>query len=183
MSLPHPPLDMVLRTFDGTAPTVHETAYVDDLAAVVGDVVLGENASVWPNATLRGDDGAVRVGAETSVQDNAVLHEGPTVGERVTVGHGAIVHGCEVGDRTLVGMGSVLLTGAEVGERCVVAAGAVVREGQTVPPETLVAGVPAEAVRDLSEVDRPEREGKSYYAQLAEKHRETARVLDRADLE
>lgn len=174
---------MVLRTFDGTKPRIHDAAYVDDLAAIVGDVVVRENASVWPHATLRGDDGRVVVGAETSIQDNAVLHEGPRVGERVTVGHGAIVHGCEVGDRTLVGMGSTVLTGAEVGERCVVAAGAVVREDQTVPPETLVAGVPAEPVRDLSDLDRPEREGKSYYARLAETHRETSRVVDRSELD
>lgn len=174
---------MVLRTFDGTAPTIHDSAYVDDLAALIGDVVVGANASVWPHATLRGDDGRVAVGAETSIQDNAVLHEGPTVGERVTVGHSAVVHGCDVGDRTLVGMGATILTGASVGERCVVAAGALVREDQEVPPETLVAGVPAEPIRDLGDVDRPEREGKSYYARLAEKHRETSRVVDRSELE
>ncbi len=174
---------MVFRTFDGTTPTVHDSAYVDDQAVVIGDVVVDKHASVWPNATLRGDDGTVRVGAESSIQDNAVLHEGPEVGQRVTVGHSAIVHGCDVGDETLVGMNATVLTGAEIGERCIVAAGAVVREGETVPPDTLVGGVPATPIKDLSTVDRRDGDGVSYYSRLARKHRETSRVVDRTALE
>ena len=178
---------MVIRSFDGVSPDIHESAYIDETAVVIGDVVVEENASVWPNATLRGDEeGTIRVGAQTSVQDNCVFHEGPDVGAYVTVGHSAIVHGCTVADDCLIGMGSVVLSRAEIGERSVVAAGAVVREGQEVPPETLVAGVPAEPVRDLSDVQHPrssERGEMSHYAKLARRHRATSEAIERSELD
>ena len=180
---------MVIRTFEGATPDIHESAYVDDRAVVIGDVAIEKDASVWPNATLRGDDGPIRVGEGTSVQDGCVFHEDAQVGAYVTVGHNAIVHGCRVGDHSLIGMGSVVLSRAEVGERSIVAAGAVVREGDEVPPETLVAGVPATPVKDLS-VDesylqrREEEAGEeSHYVELARRHRATSEPVDRADLD
>lgn len=173
---------MVLRSFDGMTPSVHESAYVDDTAVLVGDVVVERDASVWPNATLRGDDGPIHVGEETSVQDNCVLHEGVELGTSVTVGHTAIVHGCTVGDGALIGMGSTVLTGAEIGEDSVVAAGALVPEDRTVPPRTLVAGVPAEPVRELDGRYYDDDDGENYYVQLARLHRETSETIDRSDL-
>lgn len=176
---------MVLRSFAGMTPDIHETAYVDEAAVVIGNVVIEEDASVWPNATLRGDEqGSIRVGEGTSVQDNSVFHEGTDVGSYVTVGHSAVVHGCVVHDDCLIGMGSVILTGADVGERSVVAAGAVVREGQEIPPDTLAAGVPAEPVRDLSDRRQPDdSERQSHYVKLARLHAETSEPLERSDLE
>lgn len=175
---------MVLRSLDGTAPQVHESAYVDESAVVVGDVSIEADASVWPNATLRGDDGRIHVGEGTSVQDNCVFHEGTDVRSYVTVGHSAVVHGCTVGDHSLIGMGSVVLSGAEVGERSIVAAGAVVREGTEVPPETLVAGVPAEPVKDLSGMTRPDEEDEeSHYVRLAREHRTTSEPVERSELD
>jgi carbonic anhydrase/acetyltransferase-like protein (isoleucine patch superfamily) len=140
---------MVLRSLDGVEPTVHEDAYVDEAAAVIGDVTLERAASVWPNATLRGDHYPIVVGAESNVQDNAVLHEDVILGPRVTVGHTAIVHAATVERAALVGMGAVVLDDATVGEGAVVAAGSVVTEGTDVPPGTLVAGTPAEVIKDI----------------------------------
>lgn len=174
---------MVLRTFDGMSPAIHESAYVDDTAVVIGDVVIESGASIWPNATLRGDDGTIYIGPETSVQDNCVFHEGADVGSSVTVGHGAIVHGCTVENDSLVGMGSTILTGAEIGSESVVAAGAVVTGDTNVPPRTLVAGVPAEPVRELDGGYYDDDDGESYYTRLARKHRETSTRVDRSELE
>lgn len=174
---------MVFKSFDGLRPQVHESAYIADSAVLLGDVVIERNASVWPNATLRGDDGRIHIGPETSVQDNCVFHEGPTVGENVTVGHNAIVHGCDVGDNCLIGMGSTVLTGAEVGDGSIVAAGAVVLQDETVPPNTLVAGVPAQPVRELDPSRRRGSDGESYYSKLATKHAETGQVLKRSQIE
>ncbi|WP_248896061.1 gamma carbonic anhydrase family protein [Haloplanus halobius] len=166
---------MVLRAVDGVEPTVHEEAYVDDAAVVVGDVTLERDASVWPNATLRGDDPiVVREGG--NIQDNAVCHEDAVVGPYATVGHAAIVHGATVEERALVGMGAVVLNDVTVGERAIVAAGSVVTEGTEVPPETLVAGTPAEPVKEVPDsgwADAGER-----YVERANLYAETSHVVD-----
>jgi carbonic anhydrase/acetyltransferase-like protein (isoleucine patch superfamily) len=132
--------------------------FIHPLAFVCGDVVLGARASVWPFAVVRGDNERITIGAASNVQDGAVLHADPgvpcTLGERVTVGHRAVVHGATVHDGALVGIGAVVLNGAVVGARSIVAAGAVVREGFTVPPDTLVAGVPARVVRPTTDAER-----------------------------
>jgi carbonic anhydrase/acetyltransferase-like protein (isoleucine patch superfamily) len=121
--------------------------YIHPLAFVCGDVTLGEDASVWPFAVLRGDSDAIVVGAASNVQDGAVLHADPgfpcTVGARVTIGHRAVVHGCTVEDDALVGMGAIVLNGAVIGAGSLIGAGAVVREGQVIPPGSVVLGVPA----------------------------------------
>lgn len=136
-------------------PHVHPSAFVAEGARIVGDVTVGERSTVWFNAVLRGDVAPVRIGRETSIQDGAVGHvdEGQPllVGDRVTVGHGAIIHGCTIRDGALIGMGAIVLSGAEVGESALVAAGSVVKERFVVPPRTLVAGVPARVVRPLRE--------------------------------
>ncbi len=130
-----------------------EFAYVAPSASVTGDVRLGEESSIWHNATLRGDLAPVLVGRGSNVQDGAVLHvahELPCVlGEDVTVGHGAIVHGCEVADRCLIGMGAIILNGAEIGEESIIGAGALVTEGKKIPPRSLLLGNPAKFVRQV----------------------------------
>ena len=141
--------------FQGIYPRIHPSAFIAPTAVVIGNVTIEEEASVWFGAVLRGDEPGheIRVGARTSVQDNAVLHvsrRGPTViGREVTVGHGAILESCVVGDGALIGMGAVVLQGATVGEQALVAAGAVVGDGAEVPPRTLAAGAPATVKKTL----------------------------------
>src|SRR5271166_1652562 len=110
----------MIRSFNGIQPSIASTAYIDDLALIVGDVVIGEHSSVWPNAVLRGDVYHMRIGAATNIQDNCVLHVETDrfaleLGDRVTVGHGAILHGCRVGSRCLIGMGAIILNNVEIG--------------------------------------------------------------------
>jgi carbonic anhydrase/acetyltransferase-like protein (isoleucine patch superfamily) len=167
---------MVLRSFDGVEPEIHESAYVDETAVVVGDVTLEAEASVWPNVTLRGDHGGIRLREGANVQDNAVCHEGTEIGPYATVGHTAIVHGARVEERAMVGMGSVVLDGATVGERALVAAGSVVTEGTDVPSETLVAGTPAEVIKEVE--DSPWTRAGDRYVDLSREHMETSERLD-----
>ncbi len=134
--------------FQGQAPRIPATAFVAPTATVVGDVVLGEEASVWYGAVIRGDVGSIRIGRRTNIQDQCVLHltvGGPplVVGDEVTVGHRAILHGATVENRCLIGMGSVLLDGCVIGEESLVGAGSIVLEGTRVPPRSFLAGVPA----------------------------------------
>ncbi len=139
-------------------PRVHPTAYVAGGAWLIGDVELGEQASVWFNAVLRGDINAIHLGSRSNVQDGAVLHvtrELPVrIGDDVTIGHKAMIHGCRIGDGSLIGMNAVVLDDARIGPFALVAAGAVVRENFVVPEGKLVAGVPARIVRDLTDVER-----------------------------
>lgn len=168
---------MSIRSFDGMKPAIHESARVDEAAVVVGDVTLEAEASVWPNATLRGDHGGITLREGANVQDNAVCHERTEIGPYATVGHTAIVHGATVEERAMVGMGAVVLDGATIGERALVAAGSVVTEGTDVPPETLVAGTPAEAVKEVS--DSPWARAGDRYVELAHEHAATSERLDR----
>ncbi len=149
----------MLRPFRGTHPIVPPSCYVDASAQIIGDVELGEQASVWMNAVLRGDVHSIRVGARSNVQDNAVLHgqrgQWPVVvGAGCTIGHGAVVHGCVLEDDVLVGMGAIILNGARVGAGSIVAAGAVVTEGAQIPPGSLVASVPGKIRRALYAADQ-----------------------------
>jgi carbonic anhydrase/acetyltransferase-like protein (isoleucine patch superfamily) len=142
----------------GVAPAVHPTAWIAPGAWVIGAVELGEETSVWFNAVLRGDINFIRVGRRSNIQDGCVLHvtkELPVeIEDEVTVGHMAMLHGCRIGRRTLIGMNAVVLDGALVGESAIVAAGSVVREKTVVPDGTLVAGVPAKVIRELTEDER-----------------------------
>ena len=126
-----------------------ENALICDGAKVMGDVTLGKGVSVWYNAVIRGDDGAIVVGDDTNIQDCAVLHEETTIGRGCTIGHGAIVHGCTVGDNTLVGMGAIVLNGARIGNDCIVGAGAVVTGKMDAPDGSMILGSPAKVVRAL----------------------------------
>ena len=134
-------------------PNYDESVFACPGAAIVGDVTLGKNVNVWYNAVLRGDDGAIKVGDNTNVQDCAVLHEETTVGSGCTIGHGAIVHGCTVGDNVLIGMGTISLNGAKIGDNCVIGAGALVTGKMDAPAGSMILGSPAKVVRPLTEAE------------------------------
>lgn len=158
------------------APRIPETAFVAPSADVVGDVVLGEDASVWYQCVLRGDIAPIRVGARTNIQDLTMVHvdvDRPCViGDRVGVGHRSIIHGCEIGDDCLVGMGAIVLSDAVIGSGSLVAAGAVVTEGMEVPPNSLVVGVPGKVIRDVDDDLRERmRLTVEHYRELKEGHR------------
>lgn len=149
----------MIRSYQGKTPVVPESCYVDPSAQVIGDVVLGEQASVWMNAVVRGDVNSIRIGAKSNVQDCAVLHGmrylyPVTVGEMVTIGHNATVHGCTLEDNVLVGIGAVILNHAKIGEGSIIAAGAVIPEHAVIPPRSLVVGVPGKVKKTLGEEDQ-----------------------------
>lgn len=167
---------MSIRPFNGKQPKLGSGVFVADNATVIGDVEIGNDCSIWFGTVLRGDVHFIRIGSRTNVQDNCVFHvttgTHPTVlAEEVTVGHGAIVHGCTVKRGALIGMGARVLDGAVVGECALVAAGAVVSEGMVVPPRTLVAGVPAKVKRTLTddEIARVD-EAWRHYVELKEQY-------------
>ena len=132
-------------------PNFDKSVLVCPGAAIVGDVTLGNNVSVWYNAVLRGDEGAIRVGENTNIQDCAVIHNLCTLGDDVSVGHGAIVHGATVGDRVIVGMGAIVLDGAKIGDDCIIAAGAVVTGKMDAPAGSLLVGSPAVVAKPLND--------------------------------
>ena len=149
----------MIRRYQGHVPQIPDTCYVDQSAQVIGNVELGEHSSVWMNAVLRGDVHSIRVGANSNVQDCAVLHGqryqySVTVGDWVTIGHNATVHGCTVEDAVLIGMGVVILNDCRIGEGSILAAGTVLPEHTVVPPRTLWAGVPGKQRRTLEDKDR-----------------------------
>ncbi len=149
----------MIRSYQGLRPQIPDSCYVDISAQLIGDVTLGEHSSVWMNAVLRGDVHSIRVGANSNVQDCSVLHGQRNlypviVGDWVTIGHNATVHGCVVEDECLIGIGARVLNNCRIGSGSIIAAGAVVPENTIVPPRTLWAGVPAKMRRELSGKDR-----------------------------
>lgn len=136
-------------------PRIPPSCWIAPDAAVIGNVRLGQDAGVWFNAVLRGDNDRIDIGARTNIQDLAMVHVDPgfpvTIGEGCTIGHRAIVHGCTIGDNTLIGMGAVILNGARIGRNCLIGAGAIVTEGKEIPDGSLVIGAPGKVVRDLTE--------------------------------
>ena len=144
----------MIRSFKGVTPTIASNCYVDASAQLIGDVVLGEHASIWMNAVLRGDVHEIRVGAHSNVQDNSVLHGmkqqwGVYLGEYVTVGHSVTLHGCVIEDRCLIGMGSIILNGARIGAGSIIAAGTLIPEKTVVEPGSLWMGSPGKFRRKL----------------------------------
>ena len=145
----------LIRKFKDKTPQVGEGTFLAETATLVGDVIVGARASIWFGAVLRGDVYHIRIGDETSIQDNTVIHvtdgrNATTVGTRVTVGHSVTLHGCTIGDHCIVGMGATLLDLAEIGERCIIGAGALVTPSTRIPPGTLAIGAPARPKRDLT---------------------------------
>ena len=139
-------IDMI-KEHHGKTPVVHHAAFVAETAILIGEVQIGADSSIWYGAVLRGDINSITIGKRTSIQDNCVVHvetDMPVfIGDDVTVGHGAILHGCKIGNGVLIGMGAIILDGVKIGDGAVVAAGAVVKERTIIPPATLVAGIPA----------------------------------------
>jgi carbonic anhydrase/acetyltransferase-like protein (isoleucine patch superfamily) len=149
----------MIRTYQGHTPVIPESCYVDVSAQVLGDVVLGEHSSIWMNAVVRGDVNYIRIGANSNIQDCAVLHGmryvyPVIVGDWVTIGHNATVHGCVVEDACLIGMNATILNNARIGEGSIIAAGAVIPENAKIPPRSLVAGIPGKVRRELDDKDR-----------------------------
>ena len=163
---------MAIYKLGTTSPSIAESAFVADNNAVIGNVTIHDNASVWFGATIRGDNDLITIGRNSNVQEGAVLHTDPgyqlTIEDNVTVGHQAMLHGCSIGAGTTVGMQAVILNGARIGRNCLVGAGALVTEGKEFPDNSLIIGVPAKVMRTLSEED------------IAGMHRNTDRYVERA---
>jgi carbonic anhydrase/acetyltransferase-like protein (isoleucine patch superfamily) len=148
----------MLRSHRGRAPRVHPTAFIDDSAQVIGDVEIGEESSIWMCVVVRGDVHRIVIGRRTNVQDGTIVHvmrerHETRIGDDVTIGHGAVIHGCTIEDRCLVGMGAILLNGAVIGRESIVAAGSLVPERMQVPPRSLVMGSPAKVKRPLTDAE------------------------------
>ena len=167
----------VLRPFQGVLPKVAAGVFLADTARVIGDVEIAEDASVWYGAVLRGDVGAIRIGARSNIQDLTMLHmsheiSSTIIGADVTVGHRVVIHGATIGDGALIGMGAILLDNCEIGAQSIVGAGAVVTADKKIPPRSLVLGQPARVLRELT--DEEANEGRSIaerYVQVARAHR------------
>lgn len=146
----------MIRSFQGIRPTIPKSAFIEDTAVVIGDVVIGEESSVWFQAVVRGDVHYIRIGSRTNIQDLCMLHvthdtHPLVVGDDVTVGHHVVLHGCTIKNRVLIGMGAIVMDGAVIGEDCIVGAGALVTERTIVPPRSLILGSPAKVKRPVTE--------------------------------
>jgi carbonic anhydrase/acetyltransferase-like protein (isoleucine patch superfamily) len=158
---------MAIYELDGVAPQLGAGAWVADSAQVMGDVVLADNASVWFGAVLRGDTATISIGANSNVQDLSVIHADhgvpTTIGENVTIGHQVMLHGCTVGDNSLIGIQAVVLNNAKIGRNCIVGAGSVVTEGKEFPDNSLIIGSPAKVVRTLDEASAAKLRGSAQH--------------------
>ena len=163
---------MALYELDGVAPQLGTGAWVADSAQVIGNVQLGENASIWFGAVLRGDNETMTIGRNSNVQDQSMLHSDPgsplTVGENVTIGHQVMLHGCTIGDNSLIGIQAVVLNNAKIGRNSIVGAGSVVTEGKEFPDNSLIFGSPAKVMRTISDEDAARlRHGSEHYVENA----------------
>ena len=161
---------MALYQLGDDAPQIPESAYVTDEATVIGKVTLGERTSVWPGATIRGDNEPIQIGRDVNIQDGAVLHVDPgcplTIGDFASIGHQAMLHGCTIGAGSLIGIQAVVMNKAVIGKDCLVGAGAIVTEGKVFPDRTLILGAPAKVVRELTDKDvKFLRENAGYYVE------------------
>ena len=147
----------MIVTFKGKTPEMNPTVFVAPGAKVIGDVHIGAESTIWFNAVLRGDEGPISIGKRCSIQDNSTIHlyeDAPVVVEdEVTVGHNVILHGCKVGRRSIIGMGSTILDHAEIGEECIIGANTLIPPGKKIPPRSLVVGSPGKVVRELTDKD------------------------------
>jgi len=147
----------MIHSFQGKKPRIHKSVFVAPSAEIIGDVEVGENSSVWFNAVIRGDESSIKIGKNTSIQDNStvhVCHGRPTIiKDNVTIGHNCIIHGCTVNSDCIIGMGATILNHAEIGKESIIGAGAVVKEKAVIPPRSLAAGVPAKIIRKLTDED------------------------------
>ena len=164
-------------------PRIAPTAYVHESATVVGNVVLEDGVSVWPQAVIRGDMATITIGARSNVQDGAVLHADDgvplVIGDDVTIGHQVMLHGCTIGNGSLIGISAVLLNNAKIGRNCLVGAGALVTEGKSFPDNALILGSPARVIRQMTDADIAlVRQGATHYVEQAQRYRTTLRRID-----
>lgn len=174
---------MALYRLGERIPVIAESAYVHESATVVGDVVLGDQVSVWPQAVIRADTERITIGARSNVQDGAILHADPgvplTIGEDVTIGHQVMLHGCTVGDGSLIGIQAIVLNNAVIGRGCLVGAGSLVTEGKVFPDNVMIVGSPARVIRELTAADAERvRHGAWHYVAEAANYREHAVRID-----
>lgn len=164
----------MIRSFNGKAPQIHSTAFVSETAYIVGEVTIGENASIWPGAVIRGDFGSISIGRNTAIEDNCIVHSWDCViGDNVLVGHGAVIHCKSVGNGCMVGINAVLLQGAEIGEECFIAAGALVTPNTKIPPRSLVMGSPAKVREELNDEKLSAMMmGKEAYVKLGQQYKQ-----------
>ncbi len=163
----------MIRIFNGKIPQIAESAFVSEAAYVVGDVEIGENSSIWPGAVVRGDAGHIKIGANTVIQDNCVLHEGMEIGDNVLIGHGVVMHGLKIGSNCLIGNNATILDDVQVGSFCVIAAGCVVTPRMKIPDNSFVVGVPAEIKEEISQERRSSlQRGSATYAELAKQYKQ-----------
>ncbi len=167
----------MIREFRGNEPSIADSAYVDEEAVVIGEVEIGAETSVWPGVVIRGDGGSIRIGERTSIQDNTVIHVSPDgevdIGDECTVGHGAVIHGREIGDRVLVGMNSTVLERAEIGNESIIAANSLVGEGMEVPERSFLAGTPGEIKKEITEDQvKVIKMASEHYVHLSKEHKE-----------
>lgn len=160
----------MIRDFKDLKPQIGRNSWISETALIIGDVKIGDNVGVWFGAVLRGDVAPIVIGDNTNIQDNVVIHSEvgyPTkIGNGVTIGHNSIIHGCEIGDDTLIGMGAIILNGAKIGKNCIIGAGSVITEGKVIEDNSLVLGVPGRVVRKVTEeeIKRIKENAKAYIA-------------------
>jgi carbonic anhydrase/acetyltransferase-like protein (isoleucine patch superfamily) len=172
---------MAIYEFDGVRPVIEGEGWIADTAAVIGRVVLKSGASIWYGATARGDNDPITIGENSNIQDGSVLHTDVgkplTVGANCTIGHMVILHGCTIGDNTLIGMGSVILNGARIGRNCIIGAKALITEGKEIPDNSLVMGAPGKVVRETGEAEaRMITLSAAHYVENWKRHRGLLRV-------
>lgn len=171
----------MIKSFQGATPQLHDTVFVSENVSIIGDVTIDSETNVWFGTVIRGDMNSVTIGKRTNIQDNTTIHVttemGPTViGDEVTIGHNAIVHGCILENRCLVGMGSVILDNAVIGEGAIIGAGAVVPPNKIIPPKTMWMGVPAKYIRDVSDAEFNDNVGNAqHYINFADKFKEDSK--------
>jgi len=160
----------MIRTLNGKTPNISDSAFVSECAYVVGDVKIGENSGVWPGAVIRGDFGSIKIGRNSQIEDNSVIHSGTNmdIGDNVTIGHGVVAHGLNIGDNVLIGNNATILDFAEVGDNCIIGANSLVTTGDKIPNNSYVVGVPAKITRELSSDEKS-----AMYAKRMEKYEQT----------
>lgn len=173
---------MIIK-LDNLSPKIHETSWVADNACVIGDVEMGENSSVWYSSSVRGDAGSIKIGKNTNIQDNSVVHVTPEypviIGDNTTIGHNVILHGCTIGDNVVIGMGAIILNGAVIGDNSIVGAGALVTEGKEIPANSLAFGSPSKVVREVREDEiKMNLVNADEYVKKAKRHKEKSERLD-----
>lgn len=166
----------MIKIYEGIEPKIHESVFVAESADIIGKVKIEKNANIWYNVVIRADEEDIIIGENTNIQDGTVVHIGHNlkteIGKNVTIGHKALIHGCKIGDNTLIGMGSIILDGAEIGEYSLIGAGSLVPPGKKIPSGVLALGSPAKVIRELSEEEKQSlTDSATNYIKTADKHR------------